>query len=163
LSVLVLLTAGLFVRGLAENANRLLVGFARQEAALRVVLPASVATVLLAVPLTARWGVAGTAAATLLGDFATLGVLYGACGVIGVRMRDYFRATLMVNVVPAAAAAVAYALLRVVQIPSTYGLMLLHATVGLGTFAVVAWRWSLTSAERQNVRRWWKSRVPHRR
>ena len=104
-------------------------------------------------------GVSGTSLALFVaGDLASLAVLYGACAALEIRVRTYLRETVLRTSVPLVLLAGTYLGLRFVAPPLTYATMAVHATVALVVYGAAAWRFTLTSSERERLRAWISSR-----
>lgn len=90
--VIIFLSISFLISGLFSNSGRVLVASGRHGPPARIMLLASIVTIALAIPLTAWWGVSGSAFAIMAGDIATVCIACSfAFPYVGIRLSAHFR------------------------------------------------------------------------
>ncbi|NJN64178.1 MAG: oligosaccharide flippase family protein [Acidobacteria bacterium] len=139
---------------IAVNSGRVLISLARHERAVRIVLPASVASLAAAIPLTIYFDVAGVSfalfAATLV---TTVLLLVESCRIVGVGVWRFLVDTTGANL-PAAVLLFAVLFgLRQWHVPEGYAAILLHSLLGGAAYVLAGYAMVLTARERAACRR----------
>jgi len=134
------LALGSLVRGTAPNSARLLISMARHEKAVKITLPASIMCVVVAIPSTYLWGVAGAGFSLFIAsDLAVILVLRESCRIASVPLRRYFSSTVAKSVIPLAGMVVSIATIRSMLSPESY--LAIASLVGAGSIIYVGLAW----------------------
>lgn len=147
---LMVLTVGLFVRGISVNSTRLMMSLARHGQIAMFSSVAAILMFLLSFPLTRIAGIIGAALAVSL--FAVVGAwweLVLASRVLGILPIKYVLSTLGRFAAPCLLTSLVFGLLRVHEYPLTYSTLLLHGVIGGVIYLVTVVLLTLTRGDRQ--------------
>jgi len=147
---LLILTAGLFVKGIAVNANRLLMSLARHGQIAVFTAGAAIVCFGLSAPLTRIAGISGAALSVTL-FMAVVGwwEIVLASRELHESATKHITATLVRFVIPCVAASLVFKGLLSYAYPANYSVIVFHGLIGGGTYLVTATLFALSRRDRQ--------------
>jgi O-antigen/teichoic acid export membrane protein len=151
--VVIFLSASVWVTCAFSNASRVLIAGGQHGPPARKALMISAVAILLAIPATSFFGVAGSALVVLLADIAADMVFWMAASkYVSIGLSEHFNRTIKPFTIPVVFLLIVLVAARWYAGLSSYSDLSAAAFLSIGLYLAAAWRFALTSEERVSVR-----------